>query len=76
MTYITNCEGYRIVFLFFGGDKVKKFRIVVSKIQRKEILIDAESEEQAVEKTKELYEAGEVRFETSEKANVNFHAKY
>ena len=55
---------------------MKKFRIVVSKIQRKEILIDAESEEQAVEKTKELYEAGEVRFETSEKANVNFHAKY
>ena len=55
---------------------MKKFCIVVSKIQRKEILIDAESEEQAVEKTKELYEAGEVKFEILEKANVNFHAKY
>ena len=55
---------------------MKEFRIVISKIQRKEILIDAESEDQAVEKVKDLFEAGEVRFETSEKANVNFHAKY
>lgn len=55
---------------------MKKFCIVISKIQRKEILIDAESEDQAVEKAKELYEAGEVKFGTSEKANVNFHTKY
>lgn len=55
---------------------MKKFRIVISKIQRIEILIDAESEDQAVEKARELYEAGEVRFEASEEANVNFHAKY
>ena len=64
------------LFLSIGGEKMKEFRIVISKIQRKEILIDAESEDQAVEKVKDLFEAGEVRFETSEKANVNFHAKY
>lgn len=62
--------------MLFGGEKMKKFCIVISKIQRKEILIDAESEDQAVEKAKELYEAGEVKFGTSEKANVNFHTKY
>ena len=55
---------------------MNEFRIVISKIQRKEILIAAESEDQAIKKAKELYNAGEVMFETSEKANVNFHAKY
>ena len=41
-----------------GGGEDEKFRIVISKIQRIEILIDAESEDQAVEKARELYEAG------------------